>query len=42
MALGYWNDEALTQQYFQFNEDGSRTFNTGDIGEINNEGLLEF
>ncbi len=42
LALGYWNDEALTQQYFQFNEDGSRTFNTGDIGEINEEGLLEF
>ncbi|MFZ9847231.1 MAG: AMP-binding protein [Flavobacteriales bacterium] len=42
MALGYWNDEALTLQYFQFNEDGSRTFNTGDIGEINKEGLLEF
>jgi acyl-coenzyme A synthetase/AMP-(fatty) acid ligase/acyl carrier protein len=42
MALGYWNDKPLTLQYFQFNDNGTRTFNTGDVGEINAEGLLEF
>jgi len=42
MALGYWNDEELTRQYFQLNSDASRTFKTGDVGKINSYGLLTF
>jgi len=41
-ALGYWKDENLTNQYFVFHQDGSRTIKTGDFGKLNSKGLLEF
>ena len=42
MALGYWNDEALTHRHFKSLANGCRVYNTGDLGRINNNGLLEF
>lgn len=41
-ALGYWNDDALTQKHFIFHKDGSRTVKTGDWGIVNSDNLLEY
>ncbi|GAB2685142.1 hypothetical protein GCM10027037_03240 [Mucilaginibacter koreensis] len=42
MSLGYWNDPETTHKYFTQNADGSRTFQTGDIGFIQPDGMLYF
>jgi fengycin family lipopeptide synthetase E len=42
ISLGYWKNKELTNEFFTFNSDGSRSFKTGDLGKINSEGLLEF
>ncbi|WP_425290691.1 AMP-binding protein [Spirosoma linguale] len=41
MALGYWQNPALTQATFTQTESG-RQFRTGDLGRIRPDGLLEF
>lgn len=44
LARGYWRDAALTQNCFTGpDEPGAyRVFNTGDLGRIRTDGLLEF
>ena len=39
IALGYWNNEIQTQESFK-NEGEFRTYFTGDLGKINEEGSL--
>ena len=41
ISLGYWNDPVRTQQSYMANG-MIRTFKTGDLGRINEDGLLEF
>lgn len=41
VALGYWNDEELTNGAFR-TSGSQRTFRTGDLGRIRPDGLLEF
>jgi amino acid adenylation domain-containing protein len=44
ISLGYWNNPDQTLQSFSINTHNAaiRTFRTGDLGRINNQGLLEF
>ncbi len=41
ISLGYWNNPEQTAKSFS-EENGLRTFRTGDLGKINDDGLLEF
>jgi thioesterase domain-containing protein/acyl carrier protein len=41
VALGYWNQPALTRDRFVLHPDGSRTVRTGDRGRIRADGTLE-
>ena len=40
VAKGYFNNEELTKESFK-EEEGVKWFNTGDIGEISNDGSLK-
>jgi amino acid adenylation domain-containing protein len=41
LALGYWNDPALTRRHFFTEPDGRRGFRTPDSGRWRDDGLLE-
>lgn len=41
LAVGYWREPTLTRAAFNANEDGTRSYRTGDLGRINEDGLLE-
>jgi acyl-CoA synthetase (AMP-forming)/AMP-acid ligase II/thioesterase domain-containing protein/acyl carrier protein len=42
VALGYWDEPALTAERFIFHADGRRTVRTGDLGRWRPDGLLEY
>jgi amino acid adenylation domain-containing protein len=41
VALGYWDEPALTAERFVFHADGRRTVRSGDRGRIRPDGMLE-
>jgi acyl-CoA synthetase (AMP-forming)/AMP-acid ligase II len=41
LALGYWRDPQETQARFRFDDDGKRTFLTGDVAILHTDGLVE-
>jgi acyl carrier protein len=41
LALGYWRRPELTASVFTMEPNGLRTYATGDLGRLSNEGVLE-
>lgn len=41
VAMGYYNDPEKTAEEF-YEEDGTRWFRTGDIGEFHNDGVIKY
>lgn len=42
LAIGYWNDPALTSAKFKKDEAGHRQYHTGDLGERLSDGTIVF